>query len=308
MPPGIEPREMSVIVLDIQEKSAISCSDAIVGCEHVKRRLFRPVLFFCPATTLRGMLNEILGTWVRTRLTEFCVTLDRQATYAWCQTVDPSESVPAIWPRTAGFGRDRGCPRPMGAILTQVRTLRKEPKLMRPEDFQRSSSTTLSPPLGVRRSVNRMSTPEPVEEKPSPKKLGGLVLTRHLGESIMIGDEVEVEVVGLKAGSARLKIVAPRTIAVHRREVFDEIKDNPLPSKFAPTSPDVPAIQANRPGKPRGGLVLTRNVFESIMIGDDVEIAVVEVRPTTVKLKIVAPRTVAVHRREVYEAIQGGQG
>jgi carbon storage regulator len=153
-----------------------------------------------------------------------------------------------------------------------------------------------------------MSQSEPAQENLSPKKLGGLVLTRHLGESIMIGEEVEVEVVGLKSGTARLKIIAPRSIAVHRREVFDEIQSNPHPPRFADAETTGLASPADRPSKPRGGLVLTRSAHQSIMIGDEVEIAVVEVRPSTVKIKIVAPRTVSVHRREVYDQIRGNEG
>ncbi|MFC1734895.1 carbon storage regulator CsrA [Candidatus Hydrogenedentota bacterium] len=51
-------------------------------------------------------------------------------------------------------------------------------------------------------------------------------------------------------------------------------------------------------------LVLTRRHDESIMIGDDIEVKVLEVRENHVKLGISAPRTVPVHRREVYLAIQ----
>ncbi len=51
-------------------------------------------------------------------------------------------------------------------------------------------------------------------------------------------------------------------------------------------------------------LVLTRKVNQSIMIGDDIEVIVLEVRGEQVRLGIKAPRTVAVHRREIYEAIQ----
>jgi carbon storage regulator len=136
------------------------------------------------------------------------------------------------------------------------------------------------------------------------KRLGGLVLTRHLDESIMIGDKVELQVVGIKSGTVRLKVVAPRSIPVHRREVFDAIRSRPTPQEVAPPAePIVP-----RPGKPQGGLVLTRSALQSIMIGDEVEIAVVEIRPSTVKLRISAPKSIAVHRREVFEAIRGGQG
>jgi carbon storage regulator len=51
-------------------------------------------------------------------------------------------------------------------------------------------------------------------------------------------------------------------------------------------------------------LVLTRKVNESIMIGDSIEIVVVEVHGEQVRLGIKAPRSIAVHRREVFEAIQ----
>jgi carbon storage regulator len=51
-------------------------------------------------------------------------------------------------------------------------------------------------------------------------------------------------------------------------------------------------------------LVLSRQKDESIMIGDEVEITIVDVRGNKVRLGITAPKSVAVHRREVYEAIQ----
>ncbi len=132
-------------------------------------------------------------------------------------------------------------------------------------------------------------------------RVGGLVLTRHLGESIMIGEDVEVQVVGLKAGTVRLKFVAPRTVPVHRREVFDAIKSGVEPS--TPT-PQVAPVDS-RPAKISGGLVLARLARQSVMIGEDVEIGVVEVRPSTVKLRIAAPRSVSVHRREVFDSLKG---
>ena len=51
-------------------------------------------------------------------------------------------------------------------------------------------------------------------------------------------------------------------------------------------------------------LVLTRKTNESIMIGEDVEISVVEVKGDQVKLGITAPRNIKVHRKEVFLAIQ----
>lgn len=51
-------------------------------------------------------------------------------------------------------------------------------------------------------------------------------------------------------------------------------------------------------------LVLSRQRDESIMIGDDVEIVIVDVRGDKVRLGITAPREIPVHRREIYDAIQ----
>ena len=51
-------------------------------------------------------------------------------------------------------------------------------------------------------------------------------------------------------------------------------------------------------------LVLSRQKDESIVIGDDVEITIVDVRGDKVRLGITAPKEITVHRREVYDAIQ----
>lgn len=50
-----------------------------------------------------------------------------------------------------------------------------------------------------------------------------LVLTRHLGERIMIGDSIVIEVVAVRGDAVRLGITAPREIAVHRLEVYERI-------------------------------------------------------------------------------------
>ena len=51
-------------------------------------------------------------------------------------------------------------------------------------------------------------------------------------------------------------------------------------------------------------LVLSRQKDESIMIGDNVEIIIVDVRGDKVRLGITAPKEIPVHRREIYDAIQ----
>lgn len=51
-------------------------------------------------------------------------------------------------------------------------------------------------------------------------------------------------------------------------------------------------------------LVLSRQKEESIMIGDNIEITIVDVRGDKVRLGINAPKDVSVHRREIFDAIQ----
>lgn len=51
-------------------------------------------------------------------------------------------------------------------------------------------------------------------------------------------------------------------------------------------------------------LVLSRQKDESIVIGDNIEIIIVDVRGDKVRLGITAPKEISVHRREVYDAIQ----
>lgn len=52
-----------------------------------------------------------------------------------------------------------------------------------------------------------------------------LILTRKSGESLMIGEDVSVTVLGVKGNQVRIGINAPKDISVHREEVFDKIKD-----------------------------------------------------------------------------------
>ncbi|EST55408.1 carbon storage regulator [Brevibacillus panacihumi W25] len=52
-----------------------------------------------------------------------------------------------------------------------------------------------------------------------------LVLSRKMGESIMIGDQIEVKVVAVDGDTIRLGINAPREISVHRKEIYIGIKE-----------------------------------------------------------------------------------
>lgn len=51
-----------------------------------------------------------------------------------------------------------------------------------------------------------------------------LILTRRVGETLMIGDEVSVTVLGVKGNQVRLGVNAPKDIAVHREEIYQRIQ------------------------------------------------------------------------------------
>ena len=70
-----------------------------------------------------------------------------------------------------------------------------------------------------------------------------LILTRRVGETVMIGDDVTVTVLGVKGNQVRLGVNAPKSIAVHREEIYERIRreqdeqqgddddsDGPMPS------------------------------------------------------------------------------
>jgi carbon storage regulator len=97
-----------------------------------------------------------------------------------------------------------------------------------------------------------------------------LILARRIGESIMIGDQVEISVVDIKGDQVKLGINAPPQVKVYRREVYAAIQEENraaaagapgtlprLEGLLAPgsqrTPPGAPGKTAPGPGKPAGG-------------------------------------------------------
>lgn len=58
-----------------------------------------------------------------------------------------------------------------------------------------------------------------------------LILTRRVGESLIIGDDVTITVLGVKGNQVRIGVKAPRDVAVHREEIVDRINDEEQSTK-----------------------------------------------------------------------------
>jgi len=52
-----------------------------------------------------------------------------------------------------------------------------------------------------------------------------LILTRRLGETVIIGEDIQITVLGVKGNQARLGVSAPRHVSVHREEIYLRIKE-----------------------------------------------------------------------------------
>jgi len=55
-----------------------------------------------------------------------------------------------------------------------------------------------------------------------------LILTRRVGETVVIGNDVDVTVLGVKGNQVRLGVKAPREVSVHREEVYKRINEEPV--------------------------------------------------------------------------------
>ena len=65
-----------------------------------------------------------------------------------------------------------------------------------------------------------------------------LILTRRVGETVVIGEDISVTVLGVKGNQIRLGINAPKDVAVHRQEIFDRIQNESTDSAGGGSSED----------------------------------------------------------------------
>ena len=68
-----------------------------------------------------------------------------------------------------------------------------------------------------------------------------LILTRRVGETLMVGDEVTVTVLGVKGNQVRIGVNAPKHVSVHREEIYERIRAE---QQAEPESPSQAAANA----------------------------------------------------------------
>ncbi|MEQ9394688.1 carbon storage regulator CsrA [Haliea sp.] len=56
-----------------------------------------------------------------------------------------------------------------------------------------------------------------------------LILTRRVGESLMVGDDITITVLGVKGNQVRIGVNAPKDVAVHREEIYNRIQGGEEP-------------------------------------------------------------------------------
>jgi len=85
-----------------------------------------------------------------------------------------------------------------------------------------------------------------------------LVLSRHIDESIMIGDDVELTIVDIRGDKVRIGINAPSSVAVHRKEVYEAIRtENEQAARFRGSIDGMPLPKARETPRATRGIRLT---------------------------------------------------
>jgi len=99
-----------------------------------------------------------------------------------------------------------------------------------------------------------------------------LTLTRSVGETIRIGDDIEVHVVEVRGGTVRLGFKAPREVAIHREEVYRQIAEANLLAAQV-TADSLGALAAFAPSSQAAGTMAAAGAVEKDGATDDADAA-----------------------------------
>jgi len=126
--------------------------------------------------------------------------------------------------------------------------------------------------------------------------MGMLVLTRKLGEAIIIDSNIAVTVLEKASGGVKIGFNAPEEVPIYREEMFarNAVKDFPRKRKSFGD----------------GMLILTRRIDDVVRIGNDIKVRVLSIthKPYIdnyeIKLGITAPKSISVNRKEIQEQLE----
>lgn len=117
-----------------------------------------------------------------------------------------------------------------------------------------------------------------------------LTLSRKKDEGIVIGDAIFVTIADIRGDKVQFAIKAPLEIPIHRQEVYEE------------------NMQENVSQRNEMLVVISRKRNESIVIGRNTIITVIDIRGDKMRIGIEVPKETPIHRQEVYEAVQKENG
>lgn len=116
--------------------------------------------------------------------------------------------------------------------------------------------------------LNRVAIKKHTGTRRNNRTITMLILTRRVGETLMIGNDVIVTVLGVKGNQIRLGINAPKHVAVHREEIFRCIERERVLAVQAPEQQDVPAepkqsgcVHSVKESRPRKSAPVPRQQF-----------------------------------------------
>jgi carbon storage regulator CsrA len=113
-----------------------------------------------------------------------------------------------------------------------------------------------------------------------------LILTRRPGEALLIGDSIEVNVLAIHHHLVRIEVVTDAAMLVQRGEVGHLDLD--------PATMD--GLLITEDGHTRRSSLITRSVQQSIRVGDDIELQLIEVKGQQARIGVQAPRGVVILR------------
>ncbi len=70
-----------------------------------------------------------------------------------------------------------------------------------------------------------------------------LILTRRIGETLMVGDNVTITVLAVKGNQVRIGVKAPTEVAVHREEIYNRIHDEALSKQVSEIKPQASTVE-----------------------------------------------------------------